>query len=747
MNKEAKRSLNYRWRKKIFERAQKDSEEHSTSEPLSSCTSYTSSYSRRDRSSDYVNPSSDDDFDGDISLGVHEENISSEPSQSIACLAGGGESENDHNYLGRSCPFDNENDVTNINCRRDSSSSLDDGSMSGSTDNSENSEDGDETDNASIDSTENCVEQRHEQQLKNEITRLQEWAVIYQIPAVHLDALLKILRERLLPELPASSKTFLYTGTANYSIEDMKDSHGLDGEFAYLGIKNGLEACLNPDLHEDGKILLDINADGVKIKKSSKKNLWPVMIRVFYPKMPHIYKPFSACVFYGKGKPADVKQFLYKFIQEMNLLSSSGVTIKLKRYTIIIRTIIADTPARDFLKGTKGHSSLNGCSRCDTEAIKIDNNVVYQSVGNARTDNDFRNFTDTKHHKSVSPLIALVPMIDMIRIFILDSMHLLYLGFMLKIFNSWKDGQPSVKLSVAQRNEMDRRTLMIKKDIPFEFKRKMRSTNEFADYKATDHRFFVIYASPVVLKKILNNDCYNHFMLFHAACRMLSSKEAVNHVRLAREYLKEFVEKSKELYGLKFLSLNIHCGHHLADDVEFTQSNINDISAFPFESELRLIKEILRSPNNTLAQYCRRVHEQRTILDQTARVERNLQILKITKSQEIMKMIYKQQFFSNNHPDNTVLLNDGSVVKIIYISKVDDNVCIRVMDYNIKKLVYDSPCLSSLFNIFEIDEKPGGGHSRNITLDNISTKMVKLSINFAPDDPMRKFVLPILHCS
>ncbi|KAJ8671953.1 hypothetical protein QAD02_003212 [Eretmocerus hayati] len=110
-------------------------------------------------------------------------------------------------------------------------------------------------------------------------------------------------------------------------------------------------------------------------------------------------------------------------------------------------------------------------------------------------------------------------------------------------------------------------------------------------------------------------------------------------------------------------------------------------------------------------------------------------------------MVYQQQYFSNQHPDNTVLLNDGSIVKIIYLSRVNNNICVRVMDYNIKKLVYESPFPSSLFNIFEIDERPGGGRSRNINLDNILTKMVKLFINFAPDDPMRKFVLPILHCS
>ncbi|KAJ8671952.1 hypothetical protein QAD02_003211 [Eretmocerus hayati] len=319
MKKQAKRSRNYRLRKKILEHARIDPEEDSTSEPTSSSTSHPSSYSRRDRSSDYVNSSSDNEFDADISLEFGEQDISFESSQSVASLTGDGESEDDNNHG-------------------------EDGSTSGSTYDTQNSEDDQGSDDDSIHSTGNCIDQSHQQELKSEITRLREWAVITQIPAVHLDTLLKILRERLLPE--------------------------------------------------------------------------------YYQQAPKLF-----------------------------------------------------------------------CSQ---------------------------------------------------------------LGFMLRIFNSWEEGQPSVKLSAAQRNEMDRRTQMIKKDIPFEFKRKMRSMNEFADYKATDHRFFVIYASPIVPKEILNHECYNHSMLFHVACRMLSSKVSVNHVRLAREYLKEFVEKSKELHGLKFLSLNIH---------------------------------------------------------------------------------------------------------------------------------------------------------------------------------------------
>ncbi|KAJ8684958.1 hypothetical protein QAD02_020751 [Eretmocerus hayati] len=228
----------------------------------------------------------------------------------------------------------------------------------------------------------------------------------------------------------------------------------------------------------------------------------------------------------------------------------------------------------------------------------------------------------------MSPLLALDPPIDMIITFILDIMHLLYLGIQLRLFQNWKDGEPAVRLSMAQRTELDRRTKMLKGDIPYEFKRKMRTTNHFPDFKAIDHRFFALYCGPIVFQKILSDSCYNHFLLFHVACRLISSREAVNHSRLAKQYFSDFVGISKTLYGLKFVSLNVHSSHHVVDDVVNSGSNADDNSTFPFESELYKAEYMLKSPNNTLAQYCRRIHEERSVLDLTARVPLETQILK-----------------------------------------------------------------------------------------------------------------------
>ncbi|KAJ8673566.1 hypothetical protein QAD02_004828 [Eretmocerus hayati] len=101
-----------------------------------------------------------------------------------------------------------------------------------------------------------------------EISKIRVWAVETKMTMSHLDGLLSILRERLLPELPACSKTFLRTNDADYVIEEMTDADSLPGEFVYFGVEQGLKACVNPQLHTDNSVLdLDFNIDGVKIKK------------------------------------------------------------------------------------------------------------------------------------------------------------------------------------------------------------------------------------------------------------------------------------------------------------------------------------------------------------------------------------------------------------------------------------------------------------------------------------------------
>lgn len=525
----------------------------------------------------------------------------------------------------------------------------------------------------------------------------------------------------------------------------MLDSTGSLGEFCYLGIAKGLQACVNPELHPDKILKLDFNIDGVKIKKSSSKTMWPILCRVFYERLPITYKPFSVSIFYGNGKYADGNKFFEDFVSELNNLLQSGICIRSVDFRVEIRSFICDTPARAQVKQTKGHMSFNGCERCDTNAHRVEHTTVYKDFGRPRSDEDFRAFNDVEHHTNASPLLAVTPHINLVNQFVLDSMHLLYLGIMLRLLENWMAGEKQVKISAQQKTELDRRIVMLKKDIPKEFNRKIRPASDYTNYKAAEHRFFVLYCGPIVLKKILKQDLYEHFLLFHVSCRLLSSKEATRYITISRDYLKTFVEKSGSFYSDKFVTLNVHNLYHLADDVQNFQCNLNDISAFPFESELGKIKNVLLSPHRTISQYCRRVHEERTISNQVAKVPQDVSILKKSKKGTVQQLMYKQQYFCLKHPDNSALLRDGSIIKITNIMEINQKICLEVVKYKVIKSIYLSPCDSSLLQIYEIGNDEISSNSRIVSIDEIRNKIVKLNMNFSPEDECRSYAIPLLH--
>ncbi|XP_043464228.1 putative uncharacterized protein DDB_G0289963 [Leptopilina heterotoma] len=101
--------------------------------------------------------------------------------------------------------------------------------------------------NGSSESDENFIDaiEDLEENEPDEIKELQSWAVEHGIEQNSIDGMLKILRRRLLPELPKTAKTFLGTSTAEYEIKEMADLDGSMGEYAYFGIKNGLEECID----------------------------------------------------------------------------------------------------------------------------------------------------------------------------------------------------------------------------------------------------------------------------------------------------------------------------------------------------------------------------------------------------------------------------------------------------------------------------------------------------------------------
>jgi len=243
----------------------------------------------------------------------------------------------------------------------------------------------------------------------SEIEELRKWAVTCNIPLAHLDKLLPILRKRLLPQLPKNAVTFLNTSKATYNIKVMKGAKDCLCEYVYLGIQNGLNGCIDPNVHGNDTIFLQINVDGASPYHSSTKQLWPILCKVIFD--PDIYSPFPVALYYGDTKPGNIDKYLNDFIEEINLLQKDDIYIDKKKYAVQLKHIICDIPARKFLKQIKGHGGYAACERCEVYGKRVgfpNQRVVYPDEDcHKRSNQSFREQHQKEHHINISPLLRI----------------------------------------------------------------------------------------------------------------------------------------------------------------------------------------------------------------------------------------------------------------------------------------------------------------------------------------------------
>lgn len=89
---------------------------------------------------------------------------------------------------------------------------------------------------------------------------------------------------------------------------------------------------------------------------SGKKQFWPILCKIFSE--IDIYKPFVVAIFSGNSKPTNICQFLAEFVTDLNNIMNNDLVINNEVFTVKLHSFICDTPARSFLKMTKGHGGF-----------------------------------------------------------------------------------------------------------------------------------------------------------------------------------------------------------------------------------------------------------------------------------------------------------------------------------------------------------------------------------------------------
>lgn len=225
-----------------------------------------------------------------------------------------------------------------------------------------------------------------------------------------------------------------------------------------------------------------------------------------------------------------------------------------------------------------------------------------------RTDAKFRQKLYDEHHKTDSPLLKLdIDMVEQVPVG--DSLHLLHLGVMKRLLLGWRDGifrnadtKWPAKTTFAVSDYLNDCKL------PMEFQRAARGLDCLLKWKGTELRSFLHYIGIVVLKDSLDFQVYDHFLLLFCAVTICSSKRYFQYLHVARSMLNQFVEIFTEIYGIEYVTSNIHNLTHLVDEVE-RYGELCTFSSYPFETMLGKFKRMVRSGNVPLAQVANRIIE------------------------------------------------------------------------------------------------------------------------------------------
>ncbi|XP_052472877.1 uncharacterized protein LOC128029257 [Carassius gibelio] len=312
----------------------------------------------------------------------------------------------------------------------------------------------------------------------------------------------------------------------------------------------------------------------------------------------------------------------------------------------------------------------------------IERRVVYLMKGTSegRTDEVFNRAGYPDHQKQISPLVRAG--ILCVKQFPLDYMHLVCLGAMKRLLTYLWRGPVICRLSKAQREQVQMNISTLKQALPAEFSRQPRSMEDLDRWKATELRQFMLYTGPLILKDVLSNDQYHHFLCLSVGMSILldeSDEKRESYLGYAHNILEHFVDGSVDFYGPTFPTYNIHSIKHLSDDAANFHSSLNDISCFPFENHLQVIKKLVRSGKQPLVQVTKRLAE-RQCTERHAR-----------RSQSTTKLTAKM-------PDNCVFLMDNAV-GFIQEKRSDGTLRMDVFRETDCDSLFEKPCNSKLFNI------------------------------------------------
>lgn len=557
-----------------------------------------------------------------------------------------------------------------------------------------------------------------EEEVLNINVVIAEWAIRHRITHQALSDLLKCLRVYpAMKDLPKDARTLLKTPTS----AEVKNIKG--GIYHHFGIENEVKTLIETEPNLPSELLLVAGIDGLPLTDNPSSQLWPIL--GFFSNL-NKSRPlvFLIGAFLGKTKPHDSNEFLFDFVKELKLFYLHGIVYKEKHITIVLHALICDTPAKSFVLNSKGHTGKNSCTRCITNGIWCNNRTCFPDLESPlRSHDQFISYQDKNFHQGTT-LLTEIPKFDMIFSIPYDYMHLVCIGVVKKVILFWVSSKHKHALPSALISVLDNKLNDLGKYIPHEFQRKPNQntrTHPLRDinrWKATELRQCLLYSGIVVFKNVVSTEVYQNFAVLCVAMRIILSENSTpDYLQYANQLLKHFVMCFIEIYGISYVSHNVHALIHLVDDA-LKYGPLDKFSSFPFENAMQPLKKDIRSGQKPLQQLINRCAERRVL---NVNINKFLKegpfnahclksvtkpLLSTTSDPQYTGWRFTNYIIKLNFSDNCVEMKNGDIVQIenIATSNIDSNVVIigrcfeKIDDY------FEHPCKSSLLGIKKVSK-------------------------------------------
>ncbi|KAL5233328.1 hypothetical protein ACI65C_000738 [Semiaphis heraclei] len=231
--------------------------------------------------------------------------------------------------------------------------------------------------------------------------KLRNWILHFKISHNAANSLLTILQSVGMT-VPKDVRTLMHTPKTKEIINI------LNGTYIHLGLKNMLLPLLEINNFNkyttDNIINIGINIDGLPIAKSSKSQLWPILVSILnFKELPNNVLPIG--IFHGFKKPHSIEEFLHPFIADTLEVLRNGLNVNGTLISVNISNIVCDAPAKSFLLNVKHFNAYFGCTSCIEEGDYIERRVALIGTNAPlRTNETFRDQSNEEYHKGVPDL-------------------------------------------------------------------------------------------------------------------------------------------------------------------------------------------------------------------------------------------------------------------------------------------------------------------------------------------------------